>query len=84
MDLIPIDANINAGDLVLTSGLGGNYPPNILIGQVASVRSTATSLFQQAALQSAVDLDRLDIVLVVVNFRPIDTEPLLPENTEGQ
>lgn len=84
LDLIPIDANINAGDLVLTSGLGGNYPPNILVGQVASVRSTATSLFQQAAVQSAVDLSRLDIVLVVVNFRPIDTEPLIPETTEGQ
>lgn len=84
LDLIPIDANVNAGDLVLTSGLGGSYPPNILIGQVASVRSTATSLFQQAALQSAVDLSRLDIVLVVVNFRPIDTEPLLPDETEGQ
>lgn len=84
LDLIPIDARINAGDLVMTSGLGGNYPPNILIGQVASVRSTATALFQQAAVQPAVDLDRLDIVLVVVNFRPIDTEPLLPDETEGQ
>jgi rod shape-determining protein MreC len=84
LDMIPIDANINAGDLVLTSGLGGNYPANILIGQVASVRSTATSLFQQAAVQSAVDLERLDIVLVVINFRPIDTEPLLPDITEGQ
>jgi rod shape-determining protein MreC len=84
LDLIPIDATINAGDLVLTSGLGGNFPPNILVGQVASVRSTATSLFQQAAIQPAVDLSRLDIVLVVVNFRPIDTEPLIPETTEGQ
>ncbi|MBN2045471.1 MAG: rod shape-determining protein MreC [Anaerolineales bacterium] len=84
LDLIPIDATINAGDLVLTSGLGGNFPANILVGQVASVRSSATSLFQQAAIQPAVDLNRLDIVLVVVNFQPIDTEPLIPEITEGQ
>ena len=84
LDLIPIDAGINPGDLVLTSGLGGSYPPNILIGQVASVRSTATSLFQQAAVQPAVNLERLDIVLVVINFRPIDTEPLLPEFIEGE
>lgn len=84
LDLVSIDANVNAGDLVLTSGLGGNYPPNILIGQVASVRGAATALFQQAAVQPAEDFGRLDIVLVIVNFRPIDIEPLLPEETEGQ
>jgi len=84
LDLVPVDANIGAGDLVLTSGLGGNYPPNILIGQVASVRGEATALFQQAAVQPAADFNRLDIVLVIINFRPIDIEPLLPDETEGQ
>jgi len=84
LDLVPVDANIGAGDLVLTSGLGGNFPPNILIGQVASVRGEATALFQKAAIQPAADLDRLDIVLVIVNYRPIDIEPLLPDETEGQ
>ena len=84
LDLVPVDANIGAGDLVLTSGLGGNYPPNILIGQVASVRGEATALFQQAAIQPAADFNRLDIVLVIVNYRPIDIEPLLPDETEGQ
>ena len=84
LDLVPVDANIGAGDLVLTSGLGGNYPPNILIGQVASVRGEATALFQQAAIQPAADFNRLDIVLVIINYRPIDIEPLLPDETEGQ
>ena len=84
LDLVPIDASINPGDLVLTSGLGGNYPPNILIGQVASVRSSATALFQQAAIQPAADFNRLDIVLVIINYRPIDIEPLLPDDTGGQ
>ena len=84
VDLIPNDVNVAPGDLLLTSGLGGVYPPNILIGQVASVRSSATALFQQAAVQPAVDFSRLDIVLVIVNYRPIDTEPLLPDETIGE
>ena len=84
LDLVPIDVNISPGDLVLTSGLGGNYPPNILIGQIASVRGAATDLFQQAAIQPAADFTRLDIVLVIIDYRPIDTEPLLPDETEGQ
>jgi rod shape-determining protein MreC len=67
------------GDLVLTSGLGGNYPPDLLVGQVTSVRSRETDLFQSAAVQPIVDFSRLEILLVIVNFQPIDIEPLIPE-----
>lgn len=79
LDLISQEANVQPGDLVLTSGLGGNFPAEILVGQVASVRGTATDLFQQAAVQPAVDFSRLDIVLVIVDFRPVEIEPLIPE-----
>lgn len=78
LGLIPQDANVQPGDLVLTSGLGGSFPPNILIGQVASVRGTATDLFQAAAVQPVVDFSRLDIVLVIVDFQPADIDPLIP------
>ena len=79
LDLIPQDAVVQPGDLVLTSGLGGNYPANILVGQVVSVRKQATALFQQASVQSIVDFSRLEIVLIIVNFKPIDITPLVPE-----
>ncbi len=79
LGLIAQDAGIQPGNLVLTSGLGGNYPTNILVGQVVSVRQEATALFQQASVQSVVDFERLEIVLVIVNFRPIDITPLLPD-----
>lgn len=79
LELIPQEAEIQPGDLILTSGLGGIYPPNILIGQVASVRTEATALFKQAAVQPGVDFSRLEIVLVIINFRPVDIGPLLLE-----
>lgn len=79
LDLVPQEAGVEPGNLILTSGLGGLYPPNILVGQVASVRSSATALFQQAAVQPVVDFSRIEIVLVIVNFQPIDITPLLPE-----
>jgi rod shape-determining protein MreC len=81
LDLISQDADVKPGDLVLTSGLGGNYPPNLLIGQLASVRQEATALFQTAAVQPVVDFSRLEIVLIIINFQPIDIEPLIPENS---
>ena len=78
LDMIPQGDNVQAGDLVLTSGLGGSFPPNILIGQVSGVRSRDQDLFQRAAIQPVVDFSQLEIVLVITNFRPIDTTPLIP------
>ena len=78
LELIPQDINIQPGDLVLTSGLGGGYPPDLIIGQVVNVRSRDFDLFQQATVQPVVDFNRLEIVLVIVNFKPVDISPLLP------
>jgi rod shape-determining protein MreC len=76
LQLIPQDINVQPGDLVLTSGLGGGYPPDLIIGQVVNVRSRDFDLFQQATVQPVVDFNRLEIVLVIVNFKPVDISPL--------
>ncbi len=81
LDQIPQDLEIRPGDLVLTSGLGGNYPANVLIGQVTGVRSRATDLFQRASVQPAVDFNELEVVLVISTFRAVDTGPLIPYTT---
>jgi rod shape-determining protein MreC len=78
LDMISQDATVEPGDLILTSGLGGGYPANLIIGQVVSVRSLDVELFQQAVVQPAVDFARLEIVLVITNFRPVDISPLVP------
>jgi rod shape-determining protein MreC len=78
LDLISQDATVNAGDLILTSGLGGGFPPDLIVGQVVNVRKLPAELFQQAAVQPAVDFGRLQIVLVITNFRAINTVPLVP------
>ncbi len=78
LDLISQDATINPGDLILTSGLGGGFPADLIVGQVVSVRKLPAELFQQATVQPAVDFTRLQIVLIITNFRAIDTAPLVP------
>jgi rod shape-determining protein MreC len=75
--MIPQSAQVEIGDLILTSGLGGNYPTNILIGQVTGVRRRETDLFQSASVQPVVDFNQLEIVLIITNFRPIDISPLV-------
>src|SRR5574342_785184 len=78
LQLIPQDINVQEGDLVLTTGLGGGYPPDLIVGQVVNVRSRDFDLFQQATVQPVVDFNRLEIVLVIVNFKPVDISPLIP------
>jgi rod shape-determining protein MreC len=81
LDMIRQDASIQPGDLVLTSGLGGNYPANIVIGQVVTVRNEASELFQTASVQPAADFSQLEIVLIITNFQPIDISPLIPSSS---
>jgi len=78
LDMIPQELNLAAGEIVLTSGLGGSYPENILVGQVVSVQSQENDLFQTALVQPAVDFSTLTAVLIIRNFQPIDTSPLIP------
>lgn len=69
---------VEPGDLVITSGLGGNYPADIVVGQVINVDSTSSQLFQTTSLQPAVDFNTLQAVLVITNFVPVDISPLIP------
>ena len=78
LEQIPQDTDVNPGNLILTSGLGGNYPANIIIGQVTSIKSQENALFQSASVQPVTAFDDLAIVLVITNFNPIDISPLIP------
>jgi rod shape-determining protein MreC len=79
LDMIPLEEIIEPGDVVLTSGLGGNYPPNIFIGQVLSTQRRENALFQTASVQPIVDFASINAVLVVNNFESVDIAPLIPE-----
>ena len=78
LDMISQDVTVQPGDVVLTSGLGGGYPPNLLVGQVISVRKLDYELFQQATVQPIVNYDQLQFILVITNFKPVEIAPLNP------
>lgn len=78
LESIPQEASVSTGELILTSGLGGNYPPDILVGQVTGARQSPVELFQTALVQPVEDFSKLDIVMVITNFQPVNIGPLLP------
>jgi rod shape-determining protein MreC len=70
-------ATVRPGDLVLSSGLGGTFPPGLVLGSVSAVQRQDYEVQQKASLTPAVDFNRLEIVLVITNFKPVDLTPLL-------
>ena len=73
IEWIDLKFQVELGEVVLTSGLGGTFPQDIVVGRVVQVIRNEADLFQQAIVQPATDFETLEIVLVVTDFRPIDT-----------
>ncbi len=72
MTFIPLSDDVKEGDSVVTSGIGGKFPRGILIGQVTNSRLDDSKLFKEAQVRSLVDFSRLEIVMVVTGFQPLD------------
>lgn len=81
MDYIPQGAQFSIGEVVLSSGLGGRVPKGIPIGQVVEIRQRDIDVFQQAVVRPTVDFQRLELVMIVTNFDPLENVPdmLSPE-----
>ncbi len=75
MKYIPQPVKVNVGDIILTSGLGATFPKRLVVGQVTAVHKRDIELFQQAEIKPTVDFDRVEIVLVLTNFEPIEMAP---------
>ncbi len=71
------DITVNVGEIVVTSGLGGGFPPEILIGRVVSVHRRDYELYQTAIIEPRSDFSRLEMVLIITNFEPVLIGPLL-------
>ncbi len=76
------DSSIELGDIVITSGLGGNLPKRLVIGQVVEVLQSEAAMFQEAALVPAVAASDLERVLILLNFVPVDVASEAPSAEE--
>lgn len=74
-DVLP-DEVIEEGETVITSALGGLLPRGLILGQIERVEYEESALFQQATVRLAVDLRRLETVLVITDSPRPDLEEL--------
>lgn len=78
LDFVSNDTPVEAGDVVITSGMGGVYPKGLPIGEVSEVRREANALYQYIRVEPASDPSGLEEVLVIVG----DQAPVVPEASE--
>ncbi len=64
MDYVPGSADVQAGDMVVTSGIDGIYPKGFVVGQIESVKR-GVGEYSGVIVRPAVDFQGLESVLVV-------------------
>lgn len=62
---IPNNADIRPGDLLVTSGLGGHFPPGYPVAEVTAVQHDPGHTFSQVAASPLAELNRSREVLLV-------------------
>ncbi len=77
LDFVLPDEEIRPGDVVLTSGVGGQIPRALVIGQIAEVVGSGEP-FRRARIRPAVDPRRLTYVLVITSFPGMEEAPIPP------
>nr|MBI2905418.1 rod shape-determining protein MreC [Chloroflexota bacterium] len=77
LNFISVDVDLKPDEIILTSGLGGQFPTGLVVGRVVSTRKRTFDVFQEADVQSAIDFDQLETVLIITNFEPPQLGPLL-------
>ena len=74
MEFLLQAAAVNEGDMVLTSGIGGAFPPGLVIGRVSAVESSRQEIFKDVTVEPLAGLSRLETVLVLTSFTPLQIQ----------
>lgn len=62
---IPVSSDVKAGDVVVTSGLGGRFPPGFPVGTLVDLRPDDSLAFLVGELEPSAQLDRGRDVLLL-------------------
>ena len=63
---LSVDAAVNVGDNVVSSGLGGVYPKGMMIGTVRSISRKEGGLFLEAEVAPSAKLDKIEELLILI------------------
>lgn len=68
LEYIPKDSGISAGNLIVTSGIGGVFPKDLAVGTVKSITTDSSGLSLTAVIEPTADIENVTDVLVIKAF----------------
>jgi rod shape-determining protein MreC len=71
--------DIQPGDILLSSGLGGNFPKGVPVGTVIKVTRKSYGITQKVEVKPSVDFSKVEEVLVVTHTDPAPVHAQLVE-----
>ena len=87
---VPLSSDVRVGDVLVTSGLGGRFPPGFPVGTIAALKPDDSRAFLVGEVTPAAQLDRGREVLVLLSLPPppvdaggFDTQPAMPETASA-
>ena len=66
IEMLPKEAKIAIGDLVVTSNLNLNTPPGLVLGRVQKIEFSDNNLWQSAVAEPLVDYSNLSLVTIIL------------------
>lgn len=66
MHYILKNADVEEGDLIVTSGMGGSFPKGIPVGTVATVTKSKRGMFQKITVTPSVNFSQLEYLIVIL------------------
>ena len=77
------DADVDVGDLLLTSGLGAVYPKGLVLGRISEIERRRYGLFQRASVEPAVNFRQLEEVFVILDQRELPPPEAFETDDDG-
>lgn len=68
LSYVVADAEVNAGDIIITSGLGGGFPKGLPLGTVASVERSANDTYYTIVVRAVSTAENNEEVLVITSI----------------
>lgn len=68
LSYISRDSSVSAGDIVVTSGASGLYPPNLIIGEITTVETEQNGTSLYAVVSTVENINDIKNVYVVTDF----------------
>lgn len=65
MQEIPLDNKTKVGEVILTSGLGGDLPAGVPVGSVEKIISQESEIFQEVSVNSPINFSKIELVFIL-------------------